>query len=107
MRGPQQLRSRQGQGTRPGRRSDPTATVRPVNSKLARRSEAILKELTGCDREAAHEALRRAEGDLKAAILLLEGCEPSEAVAILARTGGRLDAAKKLVPTRRPAPAKD
>jgi len=80
--------------------------MRAVNSKLARRSEAILKELTGCDREAAHDALRRAEGDLKAAILLLEGCEPCEAVAILARTGGRLDAAKKLVPTR-PAPAKD
>jgi N-acetylmuramic acid 6-phosphate etherase len=77
--------------------------MRAVNSKLARRSEAILQELTGCDREAAHDALRRAEGDLKAAILLLEGCDPSEAVAILARTGGRLDTAKMLIPTRRPA----
>ena len=77
--------------------------MRAVNSKLARRSEAILQELTGCDREAAHDALRRAEGDLKAAILLLGGCEPSEAVAILARTGGRLDTAKMLIPTRRPA----
>jgi N-acetylmuramic acid 6-phosphate etherase len=74
--------------------------MRAVNRKLARRSEAILTQITGCDRDAAHAALQRAEGDLKTAILLLEGCSPDEAATILARAGGRLHDAKKLVRNR-------
>ena len=67
--------------------------MRAVNAKLARRSEAILMRLCDCDRAAAIGALRRAKGDLKTAILLLNGCEPDEAAAILARAGGWLHAA--------------
>jgi N-acetylmuramic acid 6-phosphate etherase len=76
--------------------------LRAVNVKLARRSEDILMHLTGSGREAASAALHRAAGDLKTAILLLEGCEPDEAAAILARAGGRLHAATELARTRRP-----
>jgi N-acetylmuramic acid 6-phosphate etherase len=75
--------------------------LQAVNVKLARRSEDILMQLTGAARPAAGDALRRAKGDLKTAILLLEGCEPAEAAAILARVGGRLHAAKELAHSRR------
>lgn len=42
--------------------------VQGVNSKLARRSEDILMQLTGIDRNAAREALSATAGDLRAAI---------------------------------------
>jgi len=42
--------------------------VRAVNAKLARRSEDILIQLTGSDRDAARKALASAGGDLKTAI---------------------------------------
>jgi N-acetylmuramic acid 6-phosphate etherase len=75
--------------------------MRAVNAKLARRSEAILQHLTGSDRTAARAALARAGGDLKTAILLLEGCDPDEAAAILDRADGRLHAATALARGRR------
>jgi N-acetylmuramic acid 6-phosphate etherase len=76
--------------------------MRAVNVKLARRSEQILMQLTGSGRDAVRAALGRAAGDLKTAILLLEGCEPDEAAAILRRTGGRLHHATEMVRARRP-----
>ena len=42
--------------------------IQGINSKLARRSEDILMQLTGIDRNAARAALSRTGGDLKAAI---------------------------------------
>jgi N-acetylmuramic acid 6-phosphate etherase len=42
--------------------------IQGINSKLARRSEDILMQLTGIDRNAARKALSRTGGDLKAAI---------------------------------------
>jgi N-acetylmuramic acid 6-phosphate etherase len=42
--------------------------VKAVNAKLARRSEDILMQLTGSNRDAAREALTSARGDLKEAI---------------------------------------
>ncbi|HTZ34480.1 MAG TPA: N-acetylmuramic acid 6-phosphate etherase [Stellaceae bacterium] len=69
--------------------------MRAVNAKLARRSEDILMHLAACDRSAAQDALQRAGGELKTAILLLEGCEPGEAAAILDRAGGRLHGASE------------
>jgi N-acetylmuramic acid 6-phosphate etherase len=42
--------------------------IQGINSKLARRSEDILMQLTRIDRNAAREALSRTGGDLKAAI---------------------------------------
>ena len=71
--------------------------MRAVNDKLARRSEEILAHLTGSGRDAVRSALNRAKGDLKTAILLLEGCEPDEAAAILDRAGGHLHPAREAV----------
>jgi len=76
--------------------------MQAVNAKLARRGEDILMRLAEASREAARSALARAGGDLKTAILLLEGCGPEEAAVGLARAGGRLDAAKEIRRSRRP-----
>jgi N-acetylmuramic acid 6-phosphate etherase len=73
-----------------------------VNKKLVQRSENILSQLTGRGREDVRDALLRAEGNVKLALLLLEGCEPDEARRILDRSGGRLRAAKALAERRRP-----
>ena len=75
--------------------------LQAVNKKLAQRSENILSQLTGCTNSAAREVLLRAEGSVKIALLLLEGCELNEARAMLDRTGGRLRAAKALAEARR------
>lgn len=64
--------------------------VQAVNAKLERRSEAMLVHLTGCAPEAARDALHRAEGHVKLAVLLVEGAGVEEARAALARSGGRL-----------------
>jgi len=77
--------------------------LKAVNKKLLRRSEKILLELSGRSREEVHEALRRAEGNVKTALLLLEGCDPEEAARMLDRSGGRLREAKALIETRRGA----
>jgi N-acetylmuramic acid 6-phosphate etherase len=71
--------------------------MRPANAKLARRGEAILMGLTGADRAAVRAALEQAGGDIKTALLLLEGCEPDEAAAILRRAGGQLHPAREAV----------
>jgi N-acetylmuramic acid 6-phosphate etherase len=76
--------------------------MQPANAKLARRGEAILVRLTGADRAAARAALDRASGDIKTAVLLLEGCEPDEAAAILGRAGGHLHPAREVVRGRPP-----
>lgn len=64
--------------------------VRASNEKLLRRSENMLIELTGCDRDAAREALDQAAGNVKIAVLLLHGCDLQEAKTLLERSGGRL-----------------
>jgi N-acetylmuramic acid 6-phosphate etherase len=76
--------------------------LQAVNKKLAQRSENILLQLTGCQRDEARAALARAEGSVKIALLLLEGCEPNEARQILNRAGGRLRAAKAIAEARKP-----
>src|SRR5207249_7235853 len=64
--------------------------LKAVNSKLVRRSENILLQLSGRSRDEVRDALRRANGSVKTALLLLEGCGPAEAIAALDRTGGQL-----------------
>jgi N-acetylmuramic acid 6-phosphate etherase len=64
--------------------------VQAINAKLARRSEAILHRLTGRNGEEVADALRRANGSVKLAVLLLHGCNPDDAARILERAGGRL-----------------
>jgi N-acetylmuramic acid 6-phosphate etherase len=64
--------------------------VQAVNKKLVRRSETMLQRLTGRNREDVRAALRKADGSVKLAVLLLQGCNPDEATTILDRAGGRL-----------------
>jgi N-acetylmuramic acid 6-phosphate etherase len=75
--------------------------LKAVNKKLLRRSEKILLELSGRSREEVHDALHRAAGNVKTALLLLEGCDLAEAVGMLDRSGGHLRTAKALIETRR------
>jgi N-acetylmuramic acid 6-phosphate etherase len=63
--------------------------VKAVNAKLARRSEDILMQLTGSDRDAAREALARADGDLKAALRQFDPRAPDKGQP-LSRAGGQV-----------------
>jgi N-acetylmuramic acid 6-phosphate etherase len=74
--------------------------LKAVNKKLIRRSEKILLELSGRSREEVHDALHRAEGSVKTALLLLEGCDLAEAARMLDRSGGHLRTAKAMLETR-------
>jgi redox-sensitive bicupin YhaK (pirin superfamily) len=64
--------------------------VQATNQKLAKRSEDMLTHLTGKSAAEAREALARAEGSVKLAVLLLHGCALEDARALLERVGGRL-----------------
>ena len=70
--------------------------VRAVNEKLSRRSENMLIQLTGCERIEALNALVRANGRVKVAALLLNGCDVDAAEQILDVSGGRLGEALAL-----------
>jgi N-acetylmuramic acid 6-phosphate etherase len=71
--------------------------VRSTNAKLARRSENIVLRLTGRSIEDVRDALDRANGSVKLAVLLLHGLSLVEATAALGRAGGRLRAALKQI----------
>src|SRR3954468_14670892 len=75
--------------------------VQATNSKLVRRSETILGQLTGHSREEVRSALRQAKGRVKLALLLLEGSGIDEARSALDRSEGDLRAAKALIEARR------
>jgi N-acetylmuramic acid 6-phosphate etherase len=79
--------------------------VQASNAKLARRREAIVRRLTGRSPPEARDALARADGNIKLAVLLLEGCDLDLARAILERAGGRLGAAVALLVRDREAGA--
>jgi N-acetylmuramic acid 6-phosphate etherase len=79
--------------------------VQAVNQKLVRRSESILKRLTGRGGEEARAALRQANGSVKIAVLLLHGCEVKEATTLLDRAGGQLRAALAAIGKPAPEPA--
>jgi N-acetylmuramic acid 6-phosphate etherase len=67
--------------------------VRAANAKLVKRSEDILIQLTGRNREDARDALSRANGSIKVAVLLLNGCDLESAKQLLNDTNGQLDTA--------------
>ena len=71
--------------------------VQAVNDKLIRRSEGMLVRLTGCSHEAARDALQRAHGSVKLAVMLLRGCNLAEGARLIDSAGGRLRAALALV----------
>jgi N-acetylmuramic acid 6-phosphate etherase len=70
--------------------------VQAINAKLVRRSENILRRLSGRGEEELRDALQRAGGNLKKAMLILQGCTPDEAAALLEQAGGRLRTALRL-----------
>jgi N-acetylmuramic acid 6-phosphate etherase len=67
------------------------------NKKLVRRSEEMLIHLTGHSREDVRDALTRADGSVKLAALLLQGCTSAEAEEALTRADGQLRTALRLV----------
>ncbi len=67
------------------------------NVKLVRRSENMLMHLTERSREEVREALDRADGSVKVAALLLQGCTPAEAEVALEQADGQLREALRLV----------
>jgi N-acetylmuramic acid 6-phosphate etherase len=71
--------------------------LQAVNDKLVRRSQAILTRITGAESDAAKEALQRANGSLKVAVLLLHGCDLKQALRTLDRAGGQLRVALALI----------
>ena len=75
--------------------------VQATNTKLVRRSETILVQLTGHNRDRVRAALQEARGSVKLALLLLEGSEPADARTALEETGGDLRAAKAAITARR------
>ena len=79
--------------------------LQAVNQKLVQRSEGILTRLTGHSREEAREALHRAEGNVKLAVLLLHGCDLRDATNILDRAGGQLRAALAAIGKAGPDPS--
>jgi N-acetylmuramic acid 6-phosphate etherase len=70
--------------------------VQVLNEKLMRRAETMLHRLTGRDQGEVRDALKRANGSVKLAVLLLHGCAVPEATQLLERTGGQLRAALEL-----------
>lgn len=70
--------------------------VKATNEKLAERARRIVMESSGCSREESVEALEKAGGNAKLAILLLlSGTNPEEGAALLEKSGGRLALALK------------
>jgi N-acetylmuramic acid 6-phosphate etherase len=76
--------------------------VQACNIKLAQRREAIVSALTGRSSADVADALRRAGGSVKLAVLLLHGSNLEAARAALDRAGGQLRAAIDLVARERP-----
>ena len=64
--------------------------VRAANAKLVKRSEDILIQLTGRNREDARDALSSANGSIKVAVLLLNGCDLESRKAAPQHTNGQL-----------------
>jgi N-acetylmuramic acid 6-phosphate etherase len=70
--------------------------VQAINAKLVERSENILRRLSGRSSAEAHDALARADGNIKVAMLLLQGCSVDRANELLEQAGGRLRSALQL-----------
>jgi len=64
--------------------------VQSTNVKLEKRKRAIVAYLTGAADEEVKEALARTDGNVKLAVLSLDGWDLDSARSALERTGGRL-----------------
>jgi N-acetylmuramic acid 6-phosphate etherase len=74
--------------------------VQAVNQKLVKRSEDMLKRITGRSPEEIREALDQADGSVKLAVMLLSGCETERAKVLLDRARGQLRVALELMSHR-------
>jgi N-acetylmuramic acid 6-phosphate etherase len=70
--------------------------LQAINAKLITRSENILCKLSGRGGEEVHAALQRAGGNIKLAMLLLQGLSVEKATDLLKQAGGRLRTALEL-----------
>lgn len=64
--------------------------VQALNAKLVVRTVRMLQQLTGCDEPAARDALARAGGHVKTAVLVVRGLNADQARAALTRADGSL-----------------
>jgi N-acetylmuramic acid 6-phosphate etherase len=64
--------------------------MRATNAKLRRRSEIMVSQITDCSDATAAEAIRLANGDLKAAVLIALGADSAQAQEALKRSDGNL-----------------
>jgi N-acetylmuramic acid 6-phosphate etherase len=71
--------------------------MQAINAKLIGRSENILRRLSGRNSDDVRDALRAANGNVKAAMLILHGCTAEKAAVLLDEAGGRLRMALRLV----------
>jgi N-acetylmuramic acid 6-phosphate etherase len=74
--------------------------VRPTNAKLVERSVHILRRLSGRSSGESRDALARADGNIKVAMLLLQGCTVAKANELLEQAGGKLRAALQFAESR-------
>jgi len=65
-------------------------SMRASNAKLLRRAGIIVGQIVGCDENDAAEFVQRAAGDVKLAVLLGLGWQPTEAIEALRRHEGNL-----------------
>ena len=66
----------------------------------------MLIRLTGRTLDEVRDALRRAHGSVKLAVMLLHGCDVELAATLLGRAGGRLRTALSLIGQRGSEPEK-
>ena len=71
--------------------------VQATNRKLVRRSENMLMQLTDRDEAEVRAALDEAQGSVKVAVLLLQGCTLAQAHAALAGADGQLRGALRAI----------
>jgi N-acetylmuramic acid 6-phosphate etherase len=62
----------------------------PTNAKLKRRAEAMISQIAQCNSAQAAEALEKADGQIKIAVLLVLGLDKDEARHILTQSDGNL-----------------
>jgi N-acetylmuramic acid 6-phosphate etherase len=76
--------------------------VQAATAKLTRRSQSMLRHLTGRSSDEIRAALAAADGSVKLAALVLKGCDLADARAVLNGAGGQLRVALAAVENRAP-----
>jgi N-acetylmuramic acid 6-phosphate etherase len=64
--------------------------MRPTNAKLRNRAAQMVVTITGCDEQTAADAMARADGDVKLAVLLASGADMATATSALSKHDGNL-----------------